>query len=229
VVVRAKGTREAEMSKLLENTYRQVNIAMVNEMARFSHELGIDIWDVIGCASSKPFGFQPFFPGPGVGGHCIPIDPSYLSHRVQAKLGYRFRFVELAQEINRGMPAYVVQRAQRMLNDHSKSLRGAKVLILGVTYKAGIADQRESPSQPLGNALLELGADLRYYDPFVSKWHLAGHTYSRVEDLGASLLEADLIIHLQPHPDYPADRLAAVSTPILDTRGVLSAPGAQTL
>lgn len=137
VVVPAKGTREPEMSKLLENTYRQVNIATVNEMARLSHELSIDIWDVTKCASSKPFGFQ---------------------------LGYRFRFVELAQEINRGMPSYVVQRAQRMLNDDGKSLRGVKVLIPGVTDKAGIADQHESTSLPVGNALLELGVDLSSYD-----------------------------------------------------------------
>ncbi|HLR93129.1 MAG TPA: nucleotide sugar dehydrogenase, partial [Jiangellaceae bacterium] len=144
-VVRAKGTREAETAKLLENTYRHINIALVNEMARFCHELGIDLWDVIRAASSKPFGFQPFFPGPGVGGHCIPIDPNYLSHNVRSRLGYPFRFVELAQEINSTMPNYVVQRVQNILNEDGKAINGSKVLLLGVTYKPNIADQRESP------------------------------------------------------------------------------------
>ncbi|MFM7211542.1 MAG: nucleotide sugar dehydrogenase, partial [Actinomycetota bacterium] len=129
-VVRARGTREAEMAKLLENTYRHINIALVNEMARFCHELGIDLWDVIAAARSKPFGFQAFYPGPGVGGHCIPIDPNYLSHQVRT-LGYQFRFVELAQEISGRMPAYVVGRVQNQLNAARKPLNGATVLLLG--------------------------------------------------------------------------------------------------
>ena len=141
------------MTKLLENTYRHVNIALVNEMARFCHELGIDLWDVIRCASTKPFGFQPFYPGPGVGGHCIPIDPNYLSHEVRARLGYPFRFVELAQEINAGMPA--LRRAPgRRTRSTTRARRSAArtVLLLGVTYKADIADQRESPARPLASA-----------------------------------------------------------------------------
>src|SRR5262249_52319272 len=152
------GTREAEMAKLLENTYRHVNIALVNEMARFSHDLGVDIWDVIRLASTKPFGFQAFSPGPGVGGHCIPIDPNYLSHHIQRELGYPFRFVELAQEINATMPAYVVQRTQRLLNEEAVAVRGSTVLLVGITYKADIADQRETPAKPLAEGLLELGA-----------------------------------------------------------------------
>ncbi|MFD0537821.1 nucleotide sugar dehydrogenase [Actinomadura luteofluorescens] len=143
-VVEAKGTREAEMAKLLENTYRHVNIALVNEMAVFCNELGIDLWDAIDCAATKPFGFQAFRPGPGVGGHCIPIDPNYLSYKVRS-LGYPFRFVELAQEINDRMPRYVAERAQQLLNREGRALKGARVLLLGVTYKADIADQRESP------------------------------------------------------------------------------------
>ena len=134
-VVRAKGTRKAETAKLLENTYRHINIALVNEMARFCHDLDIDLWDVIAAAKTKPFGFQAFYPGPGVGGHCIPIDPNYLSHNVRSRLGYPFRFVELAQEINATMPAYVVQRAQNILNEDSKPLRGSTVLLLGVTCR----------------------------------------------------------------------------------------------
>ncbi|MGH8964026.1 MAG: nucleotide sugar dehydrogenase, partial [Actinomycetes bacterium] len=134
-VVVAKGAREAEMAKLLENTYRHINIALVNEMARFCHELDIDLWDVIRLAKTKPFGFQAFYPGPGVGGHCIPIDPNYLSHNVRSRLGYPFRFVELAQEINATMPAYVARRAQDILNEDAKAMRGSRVLLLGVTYK----------------------------------------------------------------------------------------------
>ena len=136
------------MAKLLENTYRHVNIALVNEMAIFCHELGVDLWDSIRCAATKPFGFQAFYPGPGVGGHCIPIDPNYLSYKVRAELKHPFRFVELAQEINSRMPGYVVDRAAELLNTDAKPLNGARVLLLGVTYKKDIADQRESPGPP---------------------------------------------------------------------------------
>ena len=167
---RAKGTREAETAKLLENTYRHINIALVNEMARFCHDLDIDLWDVIAAAKTKPFGFQAFYPGPGVGGHCIPIDPNYLSYNVRAKLGYPFRFVELAQEINATMPAYVVQRAQNILNEDSKPLRGSTVLLLGVTYKPDIADQRESPAVPLAQQLIAKGATVQYFDAKVADW-----------------------------------------------------------
>lgn len=223
-VVVAKGLKEAEMSKLLENTYRHVNIALVNEMAKFSHDLGIDIWDVIKCSGSKPFGFQSFFPGPGVGGHCIPIDPNYLSHHVQAQLGYPFRFVELAQEINESMPAYVMRRAQDLLNRERKSLNGSDVLLLGVTYKSGIADQRESPSRKLAERLVAHGAEVNYYDPFVDRWSLDRHWLERVGDLGAALKKADIVIHLQSSDHYPSALFQSVSAPVLDTRGVLSGP-----
>src|SRR5918994_1932139 len=169
-IVPARGTREAETAKLLENTYRHVNIALVNEMARFCHELNIDLWDVIRCAATKPFGFQAFYPGPGVGGHCIPIDPNYLSHNVRSKLGYPFRFVELAQEINATMPAYVARRAQNLLNAHGQAVHRARVLLLGVTSKASSADQRESPATPLARQLAALGAQLSYHDPHVPSW-----------------------------------------------------------
>lgn len=228
-LVLATGTREAEMAKLLENTYRQVNIALVNEMAKFSNDLDIDFWNVIDCAASKPFGFQAFYPGPGVGGHCIPIDPGYLSHRVQAQLGYPFRFVELSQEINRSMPKYVADRAWRRLNTDGKAMSGARVLILGVTYKPGIADQRESPATPLAVELRALGADLAFYDPFVAEWHVEDCTYQRVEDLDDALAEADLVIHLQPHADYDDARLDRAGAPVLDTRGKLSGPTVERL
>lgn len=223
-VVRAKGCREAEMSKLLENTYRHINIALVNEMVKFCRELDIDLWDAIACASSKPFGFQAFYPGPGVGGHCIPIDPNYLSHHVRARLGYPFRFVELAQEVNNSMPRYVASRVAEMLNERGLPIRGSAVLLLGVTYKAGIADLRESPAVPLADVLLRQGARLAYYDPFVPHWSAAGGEFERVPDLAAALADADVVVHLQPHADYSDEVLAESETPVLDTRGVLTVP-----
>ncbi|WP_153397774.1 nucleotide sugar dehydrogenase [Ornithinicoccus halotolerans] len=219
-VVRAKGTREAETAKLLENTYRHINIALVNEMARFCHELGIDLWDVINAAKSKPFGFQAFYPGPGVGGHCIPIDPNYLSHNVRARLGYPFRFVELAQEINSQMPAYVVQRVQDLLNEDGKPLKGSAVLLLGVTYKPNIADQRESPAVPLARQLLAKGANVQYHDPHVPSWGPLGGQAVRVEDPTAGVAEADLTVLVQNHREYDVDLLAKTATRFFDTRGV---------
>ncbi|SOC47753.1 nucleotide sugar dehydrogenase [Blastococcus aggregatus] len=231
-VVPAKGTREAEMAKLLENTYRHINIALVNEMARFSHELDIDLWDVIDCAKTKPFGFQAFYPGPGVGGHCIPIDPNYLSHTVQARLHYPFRFVELAQEVNAGMPAYVARRIQDRLNDDGKALRGSKVLLLGVTYKANIADERESPAVPLALKLLGMGADLRFHDPHVSVWNAAEHggeerLLKGESDLAQAMEEADLVVLLQAHDEYVGGALDGVA--VFDTRGVLTGEAVERL
>ncbi|MDN5716301.1 MAG: nucleotide sugar dehydrogenase [Janibacter sp.] len=218
-VVRAKGTREAETAKLLENTYRHINIALVNEMARFCHDLDIDLWDVIDAAKTKPFGFQAFYPGPGVGGHCIPIDPNYLSYNVRAKLGYPFRFVELAQEINATMPAYVVQRAQNILNEDSKSLRGSTVLLLGVTYKPDIADQRESPAVPLAQQLIAKGATIRYFDAKVADWRAVPDA-ERVDDLDAAVAAADLTILVQNHKTLDVDDLASKAQRFFDTRGV---------
>ena len=219
-VVRTKGTREAETAKLLENTYRHINIALVNEMARFCHDLEIDLWDVIAAASTKPFGFQPFRPGPGVGGHCIPIDPNYLSHRVRARLGYPFRFVELAQEINASMPGYVARRIQDLLNLDGKALRGSLVVLLGVTYKPNIADTRESPAIPLAKTLLRQGAVLRFHDPLIKQFSVSGHDVARVDDVQESLVEADICVLLQNHRDYDVAAMAAVSRRFFDTRGV---------
>jgi nucleotide sugar dehydrogenase len=201
-----------------------VNIALVNEMARFCHELDIDLWDVIRAAASKPFGFQPFFPGPGVGGHCIPIDPNYLSHSVRAKLGYPFRFVELAQEINATMPAYVAQRAQNLLNEAGVAVNGASVLLLGVTYKPDIADQRESPALPLARRLCALGARVGYHDPYLRRWDGAGPDVERADDLDGAVTAADLVILVQNHRQYDADHLAALAKRFFDTRGVTTGP-----
>jgi UDP-N-acetyl-D-glucosamine dehydrogenase len=225
-VVRTRGTREAEMAKLLENTYRHINIALVNEMARFCHELDIDLWDVIDAAKSKPFGFQAFYPGPGVGGHCIPIDPNYLSYQVQAKLGYPFRFVELAQEINAGMPAYIVRRIQDLLNDGGLALRGSTVCLLGVTYKPDIADQRESPAKPIAAQLRDKGAQVVFHDPHVRDWNVSGETISVVADVSEAIAQADVTVLLQNHRAYDADELAAGSRLFLDTRGVTTHPKA---
>lgn len=219
-VVPVSSTRSAEMAKLLENTYRHVNIALVNELAKYGRALGVDIFEVIDAAKSKPFGFQAFYPGPGVGGHCIPIDPNYLSYTIRTKLGQPFRFVELAQEINDSMPRHVRTRVAEILNDERKSLRDSKILLLGVTYKANIADQRESPARPLATLLLESGADLRFHDPKVETWHIDDSTQLDVQsDLRAALAEADLAVLLQNHAEYAELTDMLQGTPVLDTRG----------
>jgi UDP-N-acetyl-D-glucosamine dehydrogenase len=228
-VVRAKSAREAEMAKLLENTYRHVNIALVNEMLIFCRELDVDLWDAIRCAATKPFGFQPFYPGPGVGGHCIPIDPNYLSYKVRT-LGYPFRFVELAQEINGRMPGYVTDRAAELLNRHAKAVNGAKVLLLGVTYKRDISDQRESPARPLARKLLSRGAVVSYHDPYVPDWQIDGRSIPRADDLETALAAADLVILLQAHQGYDPAQLTRASRLLLDTRGLIpAAPHVETL
>lgn len=226
-LVRAKGTREAEMAKLLENTYRHVNIALVNEMVAFCHELGVDLWDSIACASSKPFGYEPFYPGPGAGGHCIPIDPNYLSYKVRS-LGYPFRFVELAQEINARMPAYVVTRAMELLNRHGRALRGARVALLGVTYKQDVADQRESPALAVATELLRRGAVLSYHDPYVRQWQVDGRPIPRLADLETAIGDTDLLVLLQAHRDYVNGALTDAD-PMLDTRGVIRGAGVEAL
>ncbi|WP_104161376.1 nucleotide sugar dehydrogenase [Arthrobacter sp. ZGTC212] len=219
VVVPVRGAREAETAKLLENTYRHINIALVNEMSRFCHELGIDLWDVIDAASTKPFGFQAFYPGPGVGGHCIPIDPNYLSYEVKRKLGVPFRFVELAEEVNGAMPKYVVERLQDALNDQSKAMKGATVLLLGVTYKKNIADQRESPAIPVGELLKAKGATISFHDPKIQTWKLGNAEYERESELEQAVMDADAVILLQNHESYDVDALASKASLFFDTRG----------
>ncbi|MFD5572853.1 nucleotide sugar dehydrogenase [Streptomyces cadmiisoli] len=228
-VVQAKGTREAEMAKLLENTYRHVNIALVNEMAMFCREIGVDLWDAIRCASTKPFGFQAFRPGAGVGGHCIPIDPNYLSFKVRSSLGYDFRFVGLAQEINRRMPEYVVRRAQDLLNAAGRPLQGSRVLLLGVTYKPDVADQRETPAVPVVRLLRARQAVVRFHDPHVPEWSVDGAPVTRVDDLMAAVREHDLTILLQDHSAYDLPALADAARRLFDTRGRIFRPGVEVL
>ena len=229
VVVEAKGAKEAEMAKLIENTFRHVNIALVNEMVRFCHELDIDLWDAIDCAATKPFGFMAFRPGPGVGGHCIPVDPSYLSHRVKAQLGYAFRMVELAEEINHAAPLYVADRVRELLNEHRLAVNGARVLLLGVTYKPDISDMRESPAVPLAQRLRAWGAEISYHDPFVPAWSPFGAEDVRlasVADPYEAGATADVVVLLQPHSSYDLPALAAASGRLLDTRAAVPASDA---
>lgn len=228
-VVPVKGAKEAETAKLLENTYRHINIALVNEMSKFCHELDIDLWDVIAAAKTKPFGFQAFYPGPGVGGHCIPIDPNYLSYQVRRSLGYPFRFVELAEEINNSMPRYVADRVQSLLNDASKPLRGAKVLLLGVTYKANIADERESPAVDVAEVLLSRGALISFHDPKVDAWTVAGTTHTVVADVEDAVAGADVVVLLQNHSAYNVDSLSDKSAIFFDTRGATTTSSANRL
>ena len=223
-VVSAVGSREAETAKLLENTYRHINIALINEMAMFCNELGIDVWEVVRLASSKPYGFQAFYPGPGVGGHCIPVDPNYLSYEVKRRLGRPFRFIEMATDINTGMPAYVVGRIQDILNEHSKSLRGANVLLLGMTYKPDIADMRESPSAEVAELLVEKGAVTKFYDPHVEVFKHHDLVIDGEKDLDAALKAADVVVVLQNHKAYDLDDIVKKSKVVFDTRGTLRAP-----
>ena len=220
-VVPTVGLREAEFAKLLENTYRHVNIALMNEMAVFCHELGIDLWAAIEAARTKPFGYEAFYPGPGVGGHCIPIDPNYLSWLVRS-VGYRFRFVELAEEISDRMPAYVAKRVQDTLNTARKSLNGSVVLLLGVTYKANVSDQRETPARPLAAHLAAMGADVRYFDPHVDTFTFNGRELIGEGDLEQALAMADIAVLVQAHDEIVKSGALDRVGHILDTRGVLS-------
>ncbi|MGW7238247.1 nucleotide sugar dehydrogenase [Streptomyces sp. NPDC054804] len=227
-VVQAKGTREAEMAKLLENTYRHVNIALVNELAILCQELRVDVWDAIRCAGTKPFGFQAFRPSAGVGGHCIPIDPNYLSYKVRS-IGYEFRFVELAREINAHMPEYVVRRAQDLLNHEGRALHGSRVLLLGVTYKPDVADQREAPAVPVARLLRAREAEIAFHDPFVPAWFVDGEAVPRVTDVMAAVRSHDLTILLQDHSAYDLPAIGDEARLLFDTRGRIFRPGVEVL
>ncbi|WMD03643.1 nucleotide sugar dehydrogenase [Streptomyces sp. FXY-T5] len=211
-VVRARGLREAETVQLLETNYRHVNIALVNEMAVLCNGLGVDLWDVIRCAETKPFGFQAFRPGPGVGGHSVPQDMTTGG-------GRGLRMVELAQEVNNRMPGYVVQRAAAILNEHGKSARGARVLLLGVTYKPDLADLQGTPAQEIALRLMELGASVSYHDPHVPAWSVLDRPIPRADSLYEAAADADLTILLQQHRTYDLQGLSVKAQLLLDTRG----------
>lgn len=220
-VVEVQSTETAELVKILENTYRHVNIALVNELAMFARELGVDVWSAIDAAGTKPFGFTPFRPGPGVGGHCLPIDPSYLSWRVRQDLGQTFRFVELANDVNEHMPDYVVSRISSLLNGEKRSINGTRMLLLGVTYKAGTSDWRESPSIVVAERLEALGADLRLCDPHLPELASLGIDAEMVPFTEEELAAADLVVVLVDHPEFDAGTIAEHSTLVFDSKAIL--------
>jgi UDP-N-acetyl-D-glucosamine dehydrogenase len=219
-VVKVSSAEVAEMTKLLENTFRAVNIAMVNEMAIMCNRLGIDVWEVINAAATKPFGYMKFTPGPGLGGHCIPIDPLYLSWKLKS-VKYNARFIELASEINTGMPRYVVQRIQDALNESGIALQGAHVLILGVAYKPDVSDVRESPALDVIGLLQEKGTDVRYYDPHVPTIEDEGWSLRSVEDAAASSREADCVVVITDHTQVDYNAVLENSKLIFDTRNAI--------
>ncbi len=225
--VPVRGTREAELAKLLENTFRHVNIALVNELAIFAHQLGIDLAEAIEAAGSKPFGFLPFSPGPGVGGHCLPIDPSYLSWEVKRALGRGFRFIELANDVNGYMPDYVVQRLLLALNARRRSVNGARILLLGLAYKPNTGDCRESPAVRVAQLLAAMGARVRAVDAHVPP-DAAPAGVTLVPLARAEVAAADLVVLLTDHDEVDYDLLDAASA-VFDTRHRLRGPAVERL
>ena len=213
-------TAVAEMVKIHENTFRSVNIGLVNELALMCDRLGIDVWEVIEGASTKPFGFLPFYPGPGLGGHCIPIDPYYLSWKARS-VGFEARFIELAGQVNSFMPTHVVSRAVDALNDSGKALKGARVVILGVAYKKNIDDLRESPALDIMNRLMDKGAQLSFADPYINTLDLGERSFTAVEAAPDLLRMADLVIIVTDHDSFDYDMIVANAPLILDTRNAL--------
>lgn len=214
------GTREAEMTKLLENTFRHVNIALVNELAIYAHGLGINLWESIEAASTKPFGFMRFVPGPGVGGHCLPVDPSYLSWHVRRQLGHAFRFVELANDINDHMPDYVVRRLIMTLNNIGKPLRGSRILLVGLAYKKNTGDVREAPSLRIIELLEEYGAVVLGADELVENHHWP-EGLKRTFLNAANVRLSDAVVLITDHDHFDLDVLDAAEVPVLDTKNVL--------
>lgn len=210
--------RAAEMTKLLENTYRAVNIGLINEVAQLSHELDIDIWEVVDAAATKPFGFQAFYPGPGVGGHCIPLDPQYLAWRARSA-NFATRFIETAEQINRGMPEYVARRVGALLNDKGRSTRGSRILALGVAYKPDVSDDRESASIEVIRKLKEQGAELSIFDPYISSERLRDQGFDSHVD-GEGFAQYDLAVVLTDHSNVPYQRISEEVAMVFDTRGV---------
>lgn len=216
-VIRVSSTRASEMVKLLENTFRAINIGMVNEIAIMCSKLGIDTWEVIDAAASKPFGFMPFYPGPGLGGHCIPVDPHYLSWKLKT-LNYSARFIELAGEINSSMPGYVVQKVAESLNDNKRSINGSRILILGVAYKKNSNDIRESPALDICNMLLEKGAEVLYHDPFVPELTLDSRNLKCTRLEPSLLSSSDCVVVVTDHSAYDWQLVVDHTRLLVDTR-----------
>lgn len=224
-VVPVSGTREAELAKLIENTYRHVNIALVNELAIYSHELGIDIWESIEAASTKPFGFQPFWPSPGWGGHCIPLDPSYLSWKVRQSRSHEVRFVELAQSINSEMPRHVIERISQLLNDQGKPIRGSRILGIGVAYKGGTEDTRESAGLKILEDLERRGAVVSYHDPLVPEAVISGKRLASVSTSGQEFRDQDLVLIFVRQDGVDWQRLKSEAPLIFDCCNALGRTG----
>ncbi len=212
---------EAEMVKLLENTFRHVNIALVNELAMFARDLDVDVWRAIDAAATKPFGFMKFTPGPGVGGHCLPIDPSYLAWRVKQHLGHTFRFVELANDVNEHMPDYVHDRVTAMLNRERKAVNGSRVLLLGLAYKKATSDWRESPSVHVAARLRASGAEVRFCDPYIPDVNAQLLSDPLVAFSPEELREADVVIVLVDHPEFDPATIAEHAQLVFDTKNLL--------
>jgi UDP-N-acetyl-D-glucosamine dehydrogenase len=217
-VVVLSSSRAAELAKLLENTFRHVNVALVNEMAMLCHEMDIDVWEVIHATATKPFGFMPFYPGPGVGGHCIPLDPTYLAWQVRRDAGHQFRILEQAQDINAQMPAWVASRIGDALNDAGKPVRQAKIFVLGVSYKPDVGDLRESPAIRVAQILGRRGATLSFHDPYVDTLAINGSFISRSDLTLRAVTQADCVAILTPHKDYDLDWIAIHAQMVFDAR-----------
>jgi UDP-N-acetyl-D-glucosamine dehydrogenase len=220
-VVSVSSTGAAELVKLLENTFRHVNIALINELAMFARELGVDVWEAIDAATTKPFGYMRFTPGPGVGGHCLPIDPSYLSWQVKRRSGHPFRFVELANDVNDHMPDYVIRRVTAQLNREGRAVNGTKILLLGLTYKAGTSDWRESPSRVVAEGLLAMGAHVQACDPHVPQHAVSQLAAPVVPFEAANLAAADLVIVLVDHPEFDPALIAGHARLVFDAKNLL--------
>jgi UDP-N-acetyl-D-glucosamine dehydrogenase len=223
-VVPVSSTEVAEMAKLLENTFRMINIGFVNELALMCDRLGVDVWEVIDAAATKPFGFMKFSPGPGLGGHCIPIDPLYLSWKLHS-LNYTARFIELASEINTSMPRFVISKVQDALNDHQKSLKGSEVLVLGAAYKPDIDDLRESPSIDVIRLLQQKGAKVSYHDPYIPRINHEDWKIESVSDLMKAVKSADCVVIVTNHKVYDFAEILKESKLIVDTRNALGKAG----
>ena len=219
-IVPVSSTEAAEMVKLLENTFRAVNIGMVNEVLLMCEQLNLDVWEVIEAAATKPFGFMKFTPGPGIGGHCIPIDPLYLSWKLKS-LKFKARFIELADEVNSDMPRYWVRKVQDALNEAAKPVKGSRILVLGVAYKKDIGDLRESPALDIIHLLQEKGAHVDYHDPHVPQFQHDGMAMASALDLDAALAEADCVVIVTDHSGYDWDAVRKQAQLVVDTRNVL--------
>jgi len=222
--VPVSSTRAAELAKLLENTFRSINIGLVNELAIMCHLLNVDVWEVIGAAATKPFGFMPFYPGPGLGGHCIPIDPIYLSWKLKT-LKYRARFIELADEVNGHMPEYVVNRVAMALNEHGRALKGSKILVLGVAYKRDIDDPRESPSLDIIEQLGKRGSIVDYHDPFIASIRIGDETCASVPLTDERVAESDAVVICTDHSTVDYGMIVNRAKLIFDARNATKTLG----